>query len=144
MIWSRRSRPPELEEPFEALTRTLAVIGEAKDELTSVMPTTRAPGRPLAEAILAFESAIARADPEMAGWDVHELEHAWASAREGIDRSRRRAAELQRDEADPQGFEGLIWAVSQVLDPLDALEEAVNRFRQLRRRRKGLRSVRAR
>jgi hypothetical protein len=137
VIWSRRSLPPELEEPFAAFTRTLAVIGEAKDELTSVMPTTRAPGRPLPEAILAFESAIARVDPEMAGWNVPELEHAWASAREGIDRSCRRAAELRHDEADPQGFEGLIWAVSQVLDPLDALEEAVTRFRQLRRRRKG-------
>jgi hypothetical protein len=128
----RRRLPFELEQPFDAFARVLRSIGDAKEELTAVMPTTRLPGRPLAEAIAGFEAALDRAEAEMAAWRVPPLEEAWVAASAGIQRSRRRADELRRDAPDPQGFEGLIWVVSRVLDPLDDVEAAADRFRSLR------------
>ena len=128
----RRRLPSELEQPFDAFARVLRAIGEAKEELTSVMPTTRLPGRPLAEAIAGFESALDRAEAEMPAWRVPPLEEEWEAASRGIEHARRRAEELRREAPDPQGFEGLIWAVSRVLDPLDDVEAAADRFRSLR------------
>jgi hypothetical protein len=128
----RRSLPPELAKPFNAFARVLRSIGEAKEELTAAMPTTRLPGRPLAEAIAGFESALDRAEADMPAWRAPVLEEAWAAASSGIELARRRVEELRRDAPDPQGFEGLIWVVSRVLDPLDDVEAAADRFRSLR------------
>ena len=128
----RRRLPSELEEPFDAFARVLRSIGEAKEELTAVMPTTRLPGRPLAEAIAGFESALDRAEADMSAWRVPVVEEAWVAAAAGIERSRRRADDLRSDAPDPRGFEGLIWVVSHVLDPLDDVEAAADRFRSLR------------
>jgi hypothetical protein len=130
----RRRLPAGLEQPFESFARVMRSIGEAKEELTAVMPTTRLPGRPLAEAIAGFEAALDRAEADMRAWRVPDLEEAWIVASGGIERSRRRADELRREAPDPKGFEGLIWVVSRVLDPLDDVEAAADRFRSLRRR----------
>ena len=131
----RRRLPPELEEPFAAFGRTLRAIGEAKDALTAAIPTTRLPGRPLAEAIDAFDAALEGVERELPSWRVPDVEDAWQVARSGIERSRREAASLRRRADDPAGFEGLIGAVSAVLDPLDDVAEAADRFRELRSRR---------
>jgi hypothetical protein len=128
----RRRLPPELAEPFGAFARVLRAIGEGKEELAAVMPTTRLPGRPLAEAIAGFESALDRAEADMPAWRAPLLEGAWVVASLGIEEARRRAEELRRDAPDPEGFEGLIWVVSRVLDPLDDVEAATDRFRSLR------------
>jgi len=141
-VIGRRRLPPELEERFAAFGRTLRAIGDAKDALTSVVPTTRLPGRPLAEAIDAFEAALDGVDRDLTAWRAPELEDAWQEARAGVERSRGAAEALRGDASDPTGFEGLIGAVADVLDPLDAVQAAAERFRELRERRPRLRRPR--
>jgi hypothetical protein len=128
----RRRLPPELAEPYAAFEHVAALLGEAKDALTAVMPTTRLPGTPLAEALEAFEDRLARASAGMEAWRVPEVMDAWGEATRGLERARERARAFREDPPELAGFEGLIWAVGEVLDPLEAFEIAEDRFRALR------------
>jgi hypothetical protein len=119
-----------------ALSHLRAVVEEseaAKDVMTSTVPTTRLPGTPLPDALLALEEHLGRAKELMPGWRHPDLEPEWRACDGGIDESLRRAAKLREEAPELGGFEGLIWAVDQVLAPLEAFEAAAERFRTLRR-----------
>ena len=101
--------------------------------MTATVPSTRLPGTPLAEAIAEFEDHLGRAQALMPAWRHPEVEDEWLACEAGIEESLARARRLREDPPELGGFEGLIWAVDQVLSPLEAFEAAAERFRTLRR-----------
>ncbi len=117
---------------FEAFTSVVREIELAKDALTTAVPTTRLPGRPLAEALHAFEERLQTALDGMPHWRASELETEWLACREAVEGSLDAAERLRLGAIDPAGFEGLIGTIGDLLDPLDAFEAAADRFRALR------------
>jgi hypothetical protein len=132
MIFRRKTVPEELRPAFESFGATLRVIDEAKDCLTAVMPSTRLPGRPLADALAEFETLLGRARNEMEGWNAPEVAPEWRAAEASIARSQDRARRLREEASVPEGFESLLSTVGALLDPLDAFGAAAIRFRELR------------
>jgi hypothetical protein len=49
-----------------------------------------------------------------------------------VDEARARAARFREEAPDLGGFEGLIWAVETLIDPLEPFAAAAERFRSLR------------
>jgi hypothetical protein len=111
----------------------VAEVESTKDVMTSTVPTTRLPGTPLPDALLELEERLRRAKELMPAWRHSEVEEVWRGCAEAIDESIRRSTKLREDAPELGGFEGLIWAVDQVLGPLEAFEAAADRFRTLRR-----------
>ena len=103
----------------------------AKAALTDVMPTTRMPGRPLPDALAEFEEGLARSEERMPAWRTPELEPEWTGVRAGAGRRLVRARRFREDAPELGGFEGLIWAVEELMAPLDAFATAAERFREL-------------
>jgi hypothetical protein len=134
VIFRRKDLPSELAEPYAAFVEVLTLTGAAKDSLTAAMPTTRLPGTPPAEALHAFEEILGRVARGMGAWRAPEVEDVWLSASDGVRESLERARAFREDPPEIGGFEGLIWAVGELLDPLDAFEAAESRFRELRSR----------
>jgi hypothetical protein len=132
-VLRRKRLPEDLEASLAALRVVADQIEAGKDAMTSTVPSTRLPGTPLPDALIELEEHLARADELMPAWRRPELEAEWIACRKGIDESLRRAAKLREEAPELGGFEGLIWAVDQVLAPLEAFEAAAERFRTLRR-----------
>jgi hypothetical protein len=127
----RKRLPAELEEPFAAFRALLDELEPAKAALTEVMPTTRLPGRPLPDALSEFEDGLDRARPLMPAWRAPQVESEWSACAAGLDEAGARARSFREEAPDLGGFEGLIWAVEQLLAPLDAFASADERFREL-------------
>jgi hypothetical protein len=68
----------------------------------------------------------------MPGWRRAETETEWRACTAGIDEALTRARRLRQDAPDLGGFEGLIWAIERLLDPLEPFTGAAERFRSLR------------
>lgn len=132
MVFRRKRLPAELAPVYEAFERVLGEVEPGKQALTEVMPTTRLPGRPLPDALAEFEERLATARETMPAWRRPETEAEWAACAAGIDEALLRARRLREEAPDLGGFEGLIWNVENLLDPLDPFEAAVERFRSLR------------
>jgi len=130
-MFRRRRLPAQMVASFAAFRAVLDELEPAKAALADVMPTTRMPGRPLAEALREFEAGVERARPLMPAWRVTEIEPQWAACEEGLAEAARRARRFREEAPDVGGFEGLIWAVEQLLAPLDAFAAAEDRFRAL-------------
>ena len=132
-VFRRKRLPDELREPLESL-RTVAVeIEAAKGAMTGTVPSTRSAGTPLAEGILELEYRLRAAQELMPTWRRPELEAEWLACDAAIGDSLERARRLREDPPQLGGFEGLIWAVDQLLEPLEVFEAAAERFRTLRR-----------
>jgi hypothetical protein len=130
----RRKRLPEnLQGSLVSLRKVVAEVEAAKDAMTGTVPSTRSAGTPLAEGILELEERLVAAEAQMPVWRHPDLEDEWLACDAGIRESLERARLLREDPPDLAGFEGLIWAVDQVLAPLEAFEAAAERFRTLRR-----------
>ena len=88
-------------------------IERAKAELVAAVPSPRGvPGRPLADAVAAFEDGLreAAAAPDVPdGWR--------AAIRESLE-----LAERLRLDAPPLDYEGLVGALADLLAPLDVLD----------------------
>jgi hypothetical protein len=125
----RRWLPAELRTVHDAFEDVLEILEPAKARLTQVVPTTRIPGRPLDEAAREFGEALDRASARMPSWRHADVEDVWRACDDGIRAARARVGSLT---ADPDGFEGLIWIVEQLLDPLEPFAEAARRFADLR------------
>jgi hypothetical protein len=129
----KRRLTDELHESLDRLRKVVAEVEAAKASMTSAVPTTRLPGTPLPDSLVDLAEHLGRAKELMPTWRHSEVEDEWRACDEGIDESLGRAAKLREDAPDLGGFEGLIWAVDQVLAPLEAFEAAAERFRTLRR-----------
>lgn len=130
----RRRLPEHLEERRRAFEALLPTLERARAALTESVPGTRLPGRPLAETLLEFEEGLREVRAGMEAWRAAEVEDAWRSAAEGIDRALALADRLRTRADDPAGFEGLIGTIGRLLEPLEPFADAAERFRTLRRR----------
>ena len=131
MIFRRKRSPAELEAPFTAFRSVLAEVEPAKAALTEVMPTTRMPGRSLPDALLEFERGLALGGALMPGWRADEVESEWQACERGLADSLDRAKRFREEAPELGGFEGLIWAVEELLGPLEPFADAAERFRLL-------------
>ncbi|MGH2679630.1 MAG: hypothetical protein ACRDG8_03985 [Actinomycetota bacterium] len=107
-------------------------VEAAKRAMTGTVPSTRSAGTPLAEGILELEQRLTAAKELMPAWRHPELDVEWLACEAGIRESLERTRRLREDPPELGGFEGLIWAVDQLLAPLEAFEAAAERFRTLR------------
>lgn len=135
MTVRRRRLPAELREPFASFTRVAGILERAKLAIVEVVPTTRLPGVPLAEAVLEFETLLRQARAAMPSWRRPQTEDVWVSADAAIAEALDRARSLREEGPDPSGFEGLIWAADHLLAPLEAFEAGAERFQALRKGR---------
>jgi hypothetical protein len=137
MILRRRRLPHALVEPFERFVAVVELVEPGKSALAQVMPTTRLPGRPLSDAIVVFETQLVAAQGEMSGWRVPEVEAQWEACAAGLAQALGRARQFAEDPPELAGFEGLMWAVGELLAPLEPFEAAAERFVRLRTRKAG-------
>jgi hypothetical protein len=132
-MFRRKRIPDDLLESMETLRRVVSDVEGAKQAMTGTVPSTRSAGTPLAEGILGLEQRLTAAQGLMLAWRHPDLEDEWLACDDGIRESLDRARKLREDPPELGGFEGLIWAVDQLLAPLEAFEAAAERFRTLRR-----------
>jgi len=128
----RKRLPDHLEAPSRALDELIGSLERARAALTESVPGTRLPGRPLAESLSEFEDGLREVRARMDGWRAPEVEQAWLDAFAGLDDALGLAEGVRTEGIPPQGFEGLIGLIGDLLAPLDAFEPAVLRFRELR------------
>jgi hypothetical protein len=135
VILRRRRVPEDVAAAWRAFESLIPAIERARGALASSVPGTRLPGRPLAEALLEEEQALAEVAAGMGSWRIHALEGEWQRAADGLAEARALAERVRVDAELPLGFEGLIGLIGDLLAPLDAFDEAAERFRDLRRGR---------
>jgi hypothetical protein len=129
----RKRLPPELAPALGAFHIVVAELEPAKALLTEAVPTTRAPGRPLPDALHAYEAGLARAQAGMAAWRTPELEARWMACQTGLEAALERTRRARDDPIEPAGFEALLWLIEELLDPLDPFADAERAFLDLRR-----------
>jgi hypothetical protein len=128
----RRRLPPELRDAFAAFGLVVELVERAKDALTGAVPTTRAAGRPLPDALSEFEEGLRQARDRMREWRRPEVEGAWLACASGIDEALASAERLRIEAPKIAGFEGVIGALDGLLAPLERFEEAFAAFRAAR------------
>lgn len=133
MIFRRRELPPELRPVEEAFGRVLDEIEPAKVAITDVLPGTRMPGRPLHDALAAYERGLRAASEAMPAWRHALVEEQWIACEAGITVALDLTRRAREEALDVVGFEGMLGLVEELLDPLDPFVEAETRFRALRR-----------
>jgi hypothetical protein len=129
----RRRLPEELRAPARAFDDLVPALERAKAALTDAVPGTRLPGRPLAEALWAFETGLREVQHGMDAWQAPEVETEWLAAEASLVEALGLAERLRTGDAEPRGFEELIGVVGDLLAPLGAFGAAAARFRELRR-----------
>lgn len=132
MILRRKRLPDHLEAPFRAFEDLLAPLERARAALTESVPGTRMPGRPLAETLSEFEEGLGEVRARMDGWRAGEVENEWWAVSAGLDEALALAERVRIEGAEPEGFEGLIGLIGDLLAPLDAFERAAERWDRLR------------
>ena len=133
MILRRKRLPDHLETPSRAFDELIPSLERAKAALTGSVPGTRLQGRPLAETLSEFEEDLGTVRDLMDGWRAPEVEGAWLDASAALDESLELARRIRTEGASPEGFEGLIGLIGDLLAPLEAFDEAAQTFRALRR-----------
>jgi hypothetical protein len=107
----------------EAFDAVLADVERAKAALVAAVPAGRAPGTPLADAVLGFEESLRRAMDRMPGWHRDVVDDVWRECDRAL-RTVLAGAEWLRLEAPPLDHEGLVMTLGRLLDPLEAFEDA--------------------
>ena len=111
-----------------SIDRTIDVVERAKVALVAAVPSPRGVvNRSLAEAVLAFEDGLRRAETEMKRWP-RGSDHVRRICEAAIEESLRRAERL-RLEAPALDAEGLITVLGDLIAPLDTFSEAELTFR---------------
>jgi hypothetical protein len=124
--------PEHLEGPARAFDDLLPPLGRAEAALTASVPGTRLPGRPLAETLSEFEDGLREVREGMDAWRSTDVEPEWEACSRGLDEALALADRVRTQGAEPEGFEGLIGLIGDLLAPLDAFERASERLRELR------------
>jgi hypothetical protein len=128
----RRRLPEHLEAPARAFDDLLPPLERARAALTGSVPGTRLPGRPLAETLSEFEDGLREVRDGMDAWRSADVEPEWEACSRGLDEALEFADRVRTEGVQPEGFEGLIGLIGDLLAPLDAFERASTRFRELR------------
>jgi hypothetical protein len=129
--WKRNRGDPERRVP--AFAAVLDGVERAKGALVAAVPSARAPGHPLADALFSFEAGLREAADGMDAWRNDAVSQVWVACGDGLAESLRRAERLRLDAPDLE-FESLIAIVADLIAPLDAFEQAEERLRELRLR----------
>jgi len=108
----------------------LEEVERAKQAVVGAVPSARAPGRPLADALFEFETRLASADSRMNAWKGESVAVEWEACRAGIAEARARGERLRLD-APELGFESLLGTIQELIDPLEVFEQAAARMREL-------------
>jgi hypothetical protein len=124
--------PEHLEGSARAFDNLLPPLGRAEAALIGSVPGTRLPGRPLAEALSEFEDGLREVREGMDGWRSPDVEPEWVACSRGLEEALALADRVRTDGVQPEGFEGLIRLIGDLLAPLDAFEGASARFGELR------------
>ena len=132
MSLRRRRLPEHLEAPAKAFDDLLPPLERARAALTGSVPGTRLPGRPLAETLSEFEDGLREVRDGMDAWRSADVEPEWDACSRGLDEALEFADRVRTEGLQPEGFEGLIGLIGDLLAPLDAFERASTRFRELR------------
>ena len=132
MILRRKRLPERLEAPSRAFDGLVRPLERARAALTESVPGTRLPGRPLAETLSEFERDLGEVRERMDAWRAPEVEAEWDACSAGLDEALGLAHRVRIEGVQPQGFEGLICLIGDLLAPLDAFGRAAARFRALR------------
>lgn len=132
MSLRRRRLPEHLEAPARAFDDLLPPLERARAALTGSVPGTRLPGRPLAETLSEFEDGLREVRDGMDAWRSADVEPEWEACSRGLDEALEFADRVRTEGVQPEGFEGLIGLIGDLLAPLDAFERASARFRELR------------
>lgn len=132
MSLRRRRLPEHLEAPAKAFDDLLPPLEQARAALTGSVPGTRLPGRPLAETLSEFEDGLREVRDGMDAWRSSDVEPEWEACSRCLDEALALADRVRTEGVQPQGFEGLIGLIGDLLAPLDAFERASTRFRELR------------
>jgi len=127
----RRRLPERLEEPARAFDDLLPALERASAVLTESVPGTRLPGRPLAETLSEFEEGLREVRGRMDAWRSPDLEPEWDACSHGLDGSLALADRVRTEGAHPEGFEGLIGLIGDLLAQLEPFERAAARLREL-------------
>jgi len=133
VILRRRRLPEGLAGPYAAFEALIPVLERAKAALTSSVPGTRLPGRPLAETLFEFEEGLREVRAGMDAWRSPEVEQVWRDAARGLDEALALAERIRIEAPAPAGFEGLIGMIGDLLAPLESFGGVAERFRELRR-----------
>jgi hypothetical protein len=128
----RRRLPEHLEGPAREFDDLLPALERARAALTGSVPGTRLPGRPLAETLSEFEDGLREVRDGMDAWRCADVEPEWEACSRGLDEALEFADRVRAEGVQPEGFEGLIGLIGDLLAPLDAFERASTRFRELR------------
>jgi hypothetical protein len=128
----RRRLPEHLEAPAKVFDDLLPQLERARAALTGSVPGTRLPGRPLAETLSEFEDGLREVRDGMDAWRSADVEPEWEACSRGLDEALEFADRVRTEGVQPEGFEGLIGLIGDLLAPLDAFERASTRFRELR------------
>jgi hypothetical protein len=105
-------------------------VEAAKASLAAAAPGGRGQGVPLAQALAEFEWGLAEARRTLPSWRTAEVEEEWRASEAALRESFRRAEALRLGEV-PQGYEQLYTVLQDLMEPLEALAPALDRFRQL-------------
>ena len=133
MSLRRRRLPEHLEGPAKAFDDLLPPLGRAEAALTGSVPGTRLAGRPLAETLWEFENGLREVRDGMDAWRSPDIDPEWEACSRGLDDALALADRVRTEGVLPEGFEGLIGLIGDLLAPLGAFELASARFRELRR-----------
>ena len=133
MSLRRRRLPEHLEGPAKAFDELLPPLGRAEAALTGSVPGTRLAGRPLAETLWEFENGLREVRDGMDAWRSPDIDPEWEACSRGLDDALALADRVRTEGVLPEGFEGLIGLIGDLLAPLGAFELASARFRELRR-----------
>lgn len=106
----------------------LVEVEGGKEALVRAVPSPRGQPGPLAEALLAFEHALARAGDRMPEWRAPGVEAAWTRCQDALAECARRAERL-RLAAPPLDYESLVTVLADLMAPLEVFEEADRLFR---------------
>ena len=132
MLRRSRALPADVRTAEQAFFVVVGVLEPAKAGLSDVLPGTRMPGRPLADALAAFVEGLERAVPLMPAWQHAAVQEGWLACDQGLTEALARARRLRQAAPDVAGFEGLLGLVESLLDPLDPFADAEAVFRDLR------------
>jgi hypothetical protein len=132
-VLRRKRVPPELLPARRGFAAIMENVDRAHAALTEAAPSTRFAGRPLPDALVDFEEALRSAQARMETWRRPELEPEWERCSEALRSSLALAERLRVEAPDIPGFETLIGTIDSLVAPLEAFEDADERFRALRR-----------
>ncbi|MGE5227088.1 MAG: hypothetical protein ACM3OO_09475 [Planctomycetaceae bacterium] len=132
-MFRKKQLPPELAEAEAGFQAVLEQLEPAKEAITDVLPGTRMPGRPLHDALAAFEGGLERAAALMPAWRRPQTQEVWSRCETGLASALALTHRAREEAPDVIGFEGLLGLVEELLDPLEPFEAAEERFRALRR-----------